>query len=184
MIATRNSRAPNARASPVDEDQPQETSERTWFGRKKNSEWVFRPLRLKFKVKELEELYKNAVYRQQQWLLMCSCFVMVFVSFLGLIAFLASGSVRVPPPPTHTQTHHTSHTVHASHHTTHIDYNVFIWGIIVHSLYTHLTAFHTCHVSDTPHISHTPHFSHTDTHTHMYMQRCCNVCDVIVARLH
>ena len=120
MIATRNSRAPNTRASPVDEDQPQETSERTWFGRKKNSEWVFRPLRLKFKVKELEELYKNAVYRQQQWLLMCSCFVMVFVSFLGLIAFLASGSVRVPPPPhTHTNTSYLTHCTCISSHYTH-----------------------------------------------------------------
>ena len=66
---------------------------RTWWGRKRDSEWVFRPLRLKFKVKELEQLYKNAVYRQQQTLLIWACVLMVGLSLLVLLTFLGTQSV-------------------------------------------------------------------------------------------
>lgn len=75
-----------------DEAKPN-SSNRTWFGRRKDSEWVFRPLRLKFKVKELEKLYKDAVYRQDQSLLISACFIMLALSILALLIFLGSESV-------------------------------------------------------------------------------------------
>lgn len=64
------------------------------FGRKRDSEWVFRPLRLKFRVKELEQLYKNSVYRQQQSLLYSVCVLMAFISLIALIVFLGERKVR------------------------------------------------------------------------------------------
>ena len=64
------------------------------FGRKRDSEWVFRPLRLKFRVKELEQLYKNSVYRQQQSLLYSVCVLMPFISLITLIVFLGERKVR------------------------------------------------------------------------------------------
>ena len=63
------------------------------LGRKRNSEWVFRPLRVKFKVKELEQLYKIAVYRQQQSLLFSVCVLIAFVSLIDLLVFL--GNLKV-----------------------------------------------------------------------------------------
>lgn len=68
---------------------------KTRLGRKRNSEWVFKPLRLKFKVTELEELYKSYVYRQQQSLLFEACLLMVFLSVLVLLVFLGNEKVRV-----------------------------------------------------------------------------------------
>lgn len=64
------------------------------FRRKRDSEWVFRPLRLKFRVKELEQLYKNSVYRQQQSLLYSVCVLMAFISLITLIVFLGERKVR------------------------------------------------------------------------------------------
>lgn len=55
------------------------------LGRKKDSEWVFKPLKLKFKVKELEHLYNNAVYRQRQALLLEACLLMAALSLLILL---------------------------------------------------------------------------------------------------
>ncbi|CAI8050659.1 Ca(2+)/calmodulin-responsive adenylate cyclase [Geodia barretti] len=60
-----------------------------WRRRRRESEWVFRPLKLKFKVKELEELYKNYVYRQQQSLVCMACLIMFFLSVLVFIFFFA-----------------------------------------------------------------------------------------------
>ena len=72
-----------------------EGEHRSWTRRwKRDSEWVFRPLRLKFKVKELELLYKNYVYRQQQSLLFKACMLLVFLTALVLVVFLARGKVR------------------------------------------------------------------------------------------
>ena len=73
-----------------------ESSSRNRLGRKKDSEWVFRPLKLKFKfkVKELEHLYNNAVYRQRQALLLGACVLMAILSLLLLLVYL--GRQKVP----------------------------------------------------------------------------------------
>ena len=64
-----------------------------WARRRRDSEWVFRPLKLKFKVKELEELYRNYVYRQQQSLVCTACLIMVFISLMVAIFFFANKKV-------------------------------------------------------------------------------------------
>ncbi len=66
---------------------------RNLLGRKKDSEWVFRPLKLKFKVKELEQLYNNAVYRQRQGLLLGACILMVMVSIIIFLVYLGRRKV-------------------------------------------------------------------------------------------
>ena len=63
------------------------------LGRRRDSEWVFRPLKLKFKVKELEELYRGYVYRQQQSLVFTACLIMVALSFIVVISFLVNTKV-------------------------------------------------------------------------------------------
>ena len=63
--------------------------------KKRDSEWVFRPLKLKFKVKELEELYRSYVYRQQQSLLCTACLIMMFLSAMVVIFFFANTKVNV-----------------------------------------------------------------------------------------
>lgn len=64
-----------------------------WRERRKRSEWVFRPLRVKFKVKELEELYKSSVFRQKQSLLLSACLLMAFISFLFILTYLGQEKV-------------------------------------------------------------------------------------------
>ena len=68
--------------------------QRKRLGHKRNSEWVFRPLKLKFKVKELEELYKNYVYRQQQSLVFTACLIMVALSVMVVLAFFINVKVH------------------------------------------------------------------------------------------
>lgn len=70
-----------------------EDGSRTRLGRKKDSEWVFRPLKLKFKVKELEHLYNNAVYRQRQALLLNASVIMAVHSVLVLLVYLGKQKV-------------------------------------------------------------------------------------------
>ena len=70
-----------------------ESGSRNRLGRKKDSEWVFRPLKLKFKVKELEHLYNNAVYRQRQALLLGACVLMSILSLLVLLVYLGTRKV-------------------------------------------------------------------------------------------
>ncbi len=115
LAGSNNNRASNDRASTSEGGPEPSSTNRTWYGRRKDSEWVFRPLRLKFKVKQLEELYKNAVYRQQQSLLIFSCVIMMTVSLLALVSFLASGSVRTKHP--HTHMYHTHTHTHTRMHT-------------------------------------------------------------------
>ena len=74
-------------------DSVSDSSSRTKLGRKKDSEWVFRPLKVKFKVKELEHLYNNAVYRQRQALLLEACILMAALSLLILLVYLGSTKV-------------------------------------------------------------------------------------------
>lgn len=62
-------------------------------GKKRVSEWVFRPLKLKFRVKELEELYKKYVFRQHQFLLFIVCVVLVIVSLMEIVMYLVSRKV-------------------------------------------------------------------------------------------
>lgn len=61
--------------------------------KRKDSEWVFRPLKLKFKVKELEELYRNYVYRQQLSLVFTACVIMVVLSLIVVISFFVNTKV-------------------------------------------------------------------------------------------
>ena len=80
----------------MDEEQPsvELTEEKTgWRERRKLSEWIFRPLRVKFKVKELEELYRSSVFRQKQSLLLSTCLLMAFISFLIVLTYLGKEKV-------------------------------------------------------------------------------------------
>lgn len=61
--------------------------------KRRESEWVFRPLKLKFKVKELEELYRNYVYRQQLSLVFTACLIMVVLSLIVVISFFVNTKV-------------------------------------------------------------------------------------------
>lgn len=63
--------------------------------KRRDSEWVFRPLKLKFKVKELEELYRNYVYRQQLSLVFTACVIMVVLSLIVVISFFVNTKVHV-----------------------------------------------------------------------------------------
>ena len=81
--------------SPPDGTALGQKSSRDRLGRKKDSEWVFRPLKLKFKVKELEHLYNNAVYRQRQSLLLGACVLMVVLSLLVLFVYLGRQKVCI-----------------------------------------------------------------------------------------
>lgn len=60
---------------------------------KKYSEWVFRPLKMKFKVKELEHLYDSAVYWQRQGLLLGANIIMAAHSLLVLLVSLGKKKV-------------------------------------------------------------------------------------------
>ncbi len=71
---------------------------RNWLGRKKNSEFVFRPLKLKFKVKELEQLYNSYVYRQKQKLLLIACVLVAALSGIILLVYLIQRKVRETTP--------------------------------------------------------------------------------------
>jgi len=68
---------------------------RNWLGRKKDSEFVFRPLKLKFRVKELEDLYNSYVYRQRQKLLLIACFLVFLLSLFILVYYFASRKVSI-----------------------------------------------------------------------------------------
>lgn len=67
---------------------------RTLLWKKRHSEWAFRPLKLKFKVKELESLYKNYIYKQQQSLLFSACMLLGILAILVFIGFLSRRRVR------------------------------------------------------------------------------------------
>ena len=67
---------------------------RSRLGRKRDSEYVFRPLRLKFKAKELEHLYKNYVYRQNQSLLIAVCGLMILLAIILLLIFFIDEKVK------------------------------------------------------------------------------------------
>ena len=62
-------------------------------GTRKSSEWAIRPLKVKFKIKELEKIYKRSVYRQQQQLLIFVCILEVFISILVFLVFLGRRKV-------------------------------------------------------------------------------------------
>ena len=85
--------SPSPSASHPMPDHAQQGDTRRLLGRKRNSEWVFRPLKLKFKVRELEELYRNYVYRQQQSLVCTACLIMVGLSVMVAISFLVNVKV-------------------------------------------------------------------------------------------
>jgi adenylate cyclase 2 len=57
--------------------------------KKRPSEWAFRPLKIKFKMKEFEKIYDRSVYRQQQQLLIYVCSLMVAYTVIIFIWFFA-----------------------------------------------------------------------------------------------
>lgn len=60
---------------------------------RKASEWTFRPLKIKFKMKEFEKIYDRSVYRRQQLLLIYVCSLMVLIALLILLIFLGKEKV-------------------------------------------------------------------------------------------
>ena len=84
---------PSAGPQPTTDDSQTKEKKKGWRERRRRSEWVFRPLRVKFKVKELEELYKNFVFRQKQFLLFSACVLMAFLSFLFVLTYLGGEKV-------------------------------------------------------------------------------------------
>ena len=84
-----------------------------WRQRRKRSEWVFRPLRVKFKVKELEELYKSSVFRQKQSLLLSACLLMAFISLLIVLTYLGKEKVLIEFRP-QARTNYCNHTLFIS----------------------------------------------------------------------
>lgn len=87
---------PTSAGLPLDDDK---RKARNRLGRKRESEWVFRPLRLKFKLKDLEKLYANYVYRQQQSLLLSVCALLFALSVVVLLVFLGGEKYRNLPIP-------------------------------------------------------------------------------------
>lgn len=61
-----------------------------WRERWREREWVFRPqaLKVKFKVKELEGLYKSSVFRSKQSLLFWASVLMAILCFLTILTYL------------------------------------------------------------------------------------------------
>ena len=84
---------PPSGSAPREQDESETTERKGWRERRRRSEWVFRPLRVKFKVKEIEELYKNSVFRQKQALLLSACVLMFVLSFLTVLTYLATQKV-------------------------------------------------------------------------------------------
>ena len=87
---------PNRIQSPTEELSNRSNGPRNRLGRKRDSEWVFKPLKLKFKVKELEHLYNSAVYRQRQALLLGACILISILSLIILVVYLAEQKVFIP----------------------------------------------------------------------------------------
>lgn len=63
-------------------------------GKRKGSEWAFRPLKIKFKMKEFEKIYDRSIFRQHQQLLINVCALMVILAVLTLLIFLGKRKVR------------------------------------------------------------------------------------------
>ena len=76
-----------------EQDESETTEKKGWRERRRKSEWVFRPLRVKFKVKEIEGLYKNSVFRQKQALLLSACVLMFILSLLTVLTYLGNRKV-------------------------------------------------------------------------------------------
>lgn len=57
------------------------------------SEWAVLPLKVKFKIKELEKIYDRSVYRYRQELLIKACFLAIFVTIISLCVFLGKEKV-------------------------------------------------------------------------------------------
>ncbi|XP_019850469.1 PREDICTED: adenylate cyclase type 2-like [Amphimedon queenslandica] len=55
---------------------------------RKSSEWAFRPLKIKFKMKEFEKIYDRYVYRQQQQLLIFVSCLLSLIALITLFVFL------------------------------------------------------------------------------------------------
>ena len=63
------------------------------LSRNRTSEWAIRPLRVKFKTKELEDIYDRSVYRQQQELLIKACILVILVGITSVIVYLGKTKV-------------------------------------------------------------------------------------------
>lgn len=83
-------------ATPQPPDLPGATKKGGWRERWREREWVFRPqaLKVKFKVKELEGLYKSSVFRSKQSLLFWASVLMAILSFLTILTYLGLEKVN------------------------------------------------------------------------------------------
>jgi hypothetical protein len=81
----------NPPSTPQPTNLPGATKKGGWRERWREREWVFRPqaLKVKFKVKELEGLYKSSVFRAKQSLLFWASVLMAMLSFLTILTYLA-----------------------------------------------------------------------------------------------
>ena len=103
MAANSNSAAAkrlglDAGPSPATPQPPEESGAKKKGGwREKWDErgWEIRPkaLKVKFKVKELERLYKNSVFRSKQSLLFWASVLMAILSFLTILTYLGQEKV-------------------------------------------------------------------------------------------
>ena len=79
----------------IQDDDVERTSRHSSNSRKRNpSEWAVLPLKVKFRIKELEKIYDRSVYRYQQELLIKACFLVIFVSIVSVCVFLGKEKVR------------------------------------------------------------------------------------------
>ncbi len=79
--------------SSIHEEEEDEAPKR--YNRKRNaSEWAVLPLKVKFRIKELENIYDRSVYRYQQELLLKACLLVVFVSIATVCVFLGKEKVQ------------------------------------------------------------------------------------------
>ena len=60
---------------------------------RKSSEWAFRPLKIKFKMKEFEKIYDRYVYRQQQQLIIFVSCLLSLIALVTLAVFLGEEKV-------------------------------------------------------------------------------------------
>ena len=80
-------------STPQPPEETQVTKKGGWRDRWRQREWKFRPLKIKFKVKELEQLYKSSVFRQKQSLLFSASILMAFLSLLIILTYLGGEKV-------------------------------------------------------------------------------------------
>ena len=88
IISSKSHKSMTSLAS-IEEDVAEEEKGR------KSSEWAFRPLKIKFKMKEFEKIYDRYVYRQQQQLLIFVSCLLSLIALITLFVFLGEEKVSL-----------------------------------------------------------------------------------------